>query len=190
MTPTDYLEQSGRTAAPVDLSKKTCFPNNNSVLHQSVDVITGGQSADMIKRAVFYHSPLDKMQVRGDTHLAMVEKIYLGLAEAELDLDVSDVEGNLLHAILGISSEAGEMMEELILAKTSGRDLDLINMREEVGDIMWYLAMALRATGGTFEEAMERNIAKLSIRYPDKFTSEKAHERDLSAEQESLGQDA
>jgi len=57
---------------------------------------------------------------------------------------------------------------------------------EEVGDILWYCAIILKYTGHTFGDAMERNIAKLEKRYPDKFTEEDAVNRDLVSERKEL----
>jgi len=47
-------------------------------------------------------------------------------------------------------------------------------LREEIGDILWYLAAIIRAEGWEFEDIMEENINKLRKRYPEKFTTELA----------------
>lgn len=88
----------------------------------------------------------------------------------------------LLHAGLGLTTEAGEFLDALKKHLFYGKPLDLVNLREELGDIMWYLAIACSALDTTFEQEQARNIAKLKARYPDKFTSHKAIERDLTAE--------
>ena len=51
---------------------------------------------------------------------------------------------------------------------------------------MWYQAIACDVLGTTFEIEQERNIAKLSARYPDKFTEDKAINRDLETERKVL----
>jgi len=92
----------------------------------------------------------------------------------------------LVHAALGVGTEAGELQDALKKSIMYGKPLDPVNVMEECGDLMWYIALALAATGYTMEEAMERNIAKLRRRFPEKFTSENALTRDLSAERTAL----
>lgn len=47
-------------------------------------------------------------------------------------------------------------------------------------------ALALNALGSDFGSVMERNIEKLKARYPDKFTEDKATNRDLDTERKIL----
>lgn len=93
---------------------------------------------------------------------------------------------DLLHAAIGMQTEAAEFSDMLKKNFFYGKALDVVNLREELGDQLWYIAMALRALDTTFEEVMERNIAKLKARYPDKFTEELAENRDLKKEREIL----
>ena len=51
---------------------------------------------------------------------------------------------------------------------------------------MWYCAIALDELDGDFDEVMKTNIAKLSARYPDKFTEHNAEVRDLDKERKIL----
>jgi len=82
-----------------------------------------------------------------------------------------------LHGIIGISGEAGELIDAAKKALFYGHDLDKKNIKEELGDILWYIAAVIRSEGWTFEEIMEENIDKLKKRYPEQFTSELAKER-------------
>jgi NTP pyrophosphatase (non-canonical NTP hydrolase) len=81
---------------------------------------------------------------------------------------------DLLHATLGISGEAGELLDSVKKSFIYGKPLDTVNAREEIGDIFWYLALACRTLGVSFEEVMQENIDKLSKRYPEKYTDEHA----------------
>ena len=96
----------------------------------------------------------------------MNSNIYLGNVKTET-----------LHGIIGAATEAGELLGAAKKALFYGRPIDLENVREEIGDILWYLAAIIRAEGWTFEELMEENIAKLKIRYPKQFTTKNAFER-------------
>jgi NTP pyrophosphatase (non-canonical NTP hydrolase) len=92
----------------------------------------------------------------------------------------------LLHAALGLCTEAGELQDQIKRHLMYGKDFDPTNVMEECGDLLWYIALALDATGYSLSDCMERNINKLRARYPEKFTSERALNRDLDAEREML----
>jgi NTP pyrophosphatase (non-canonical NTP hydrolase) len=88
----------------------------------------------------------------------------------------------LSHAGVGLVTESAEFLDALKKAIYYGKELDKVNLTEEIGDILWYCAIALDEVGASFEEVMEKNIAKLEARYPEKFTEEKAENRDLEVE--------
>jgi len=92
----------------------------------------------------------------------------------------------ILHGSMGIVTEAGELMDALKKHIYYGKELDLVNIKEEMGDIMWYMAILCDELGTSFDELTTINIDKLKARYPEKFTSEKALNRDLSKEREIL----
>lgn len=88
----------------------------------------------------------------------------------------------ILHAIMGLVTESGELMDAKKKEHFYGKKLDWHNLIEEAGDIFWYLAILCDAMNVPFEEVQRRNIDKLKTRYPDKFSTEKALNRDLDAE--------
>ncbi len=92
----------------------------------------------------------------------------------------------LLHAGIGLATESGEFLDALKKSIFYGRDLDTINLKEELGDVLWYLAIAMDALGTDFETEMEKNIKKLKVRYGEKFTKELAENRNLEKEREVL----
>lgn len=92
----------------------------------------------------------------------------------------------LLHAGIGLATEAGEFLDALKKHVFYGKDLDKVNLREEMGDIFWYCAIIADQLEVDFSEVMERNITKLKARYGDKFTEEKASNRDLETERTIL----
>jgi NTP pyrophosphatase (non-canonical NTP hydrolase) len=91
----------------------------------------------------------------------------------------------IMHSIYGCVTEAGEMMDNLKRA-TFYKDklLDKPNLVEEIGDMCWYLAIMCDELKISFEEVFDKNITKLKIRYPDKFQTARALNRDINAEQE------
>lgn len=83
----------------------------------------------------------------------------------------------LLHAHLGISSEAGEFADAIKKYCIYGKPLDIENLVEELGDLLWYISLASDALNYSIPTIMEMNINKLRIRYPEKFTEQDALER-------------
>jgi len=93
---------------------------------------------------------------------------------------------DLLHAGMGLVTEAGEFLDALKKHIYYGKDLDVVNLKEELGDSLWYLALALRTLETDFDSVMETNIKKLKIRYPEKFNEDKANHRCLDKERQIL----
>lgn len=71
---------------------------------------------------------------------------------------------NLVHGITGATSEMGEL-SDLLKKYMMGRDLDPLDIVDEVGDILHYLTMTLNAVGATPDQAMELNVIKLTTRW-------------------------
>lgn len=92
----------------------------------------------------------------------------------------------LLHAGIGLATESGEILDQLKKAIFYGKPLDKVNLAEEIGDQMWYMAIMADALGVNFDDIQAKNIAKLKARYGDKFTEAAALERNLDAERKIL----
>lgn len=92
----------------------------------------------------------------------------------------------LLHAGMGMVTEAGEFMDMLKKHLFYGKPLDKINLAEEVGDSYWYMALAVDILKTTMNDVMTVNIDKLKARYPEKFTEYHAENRDLVNERAIL----
>lgn len=92
----------------------------------------------------------------------------------------------LLHAAMGMATEAGEFLDMLKKHIFYGKPMDFVNAKEEVGDQMWYAGLAIDVLKTTFDEVLTVNIDKLKARYPEKFTEEAAINRDLNTERAIL----
>lgn len=143
------------------------------------------------------------------------------------------------HMILGVISEIGELADAYKKHMAYGKELDRVNVLEEVIDACWYVAnwatfinkeltdpkevsyiptpdpeiadyifylsttldftapqymlnqlytfcLAEDISEEEFYQALENNINKLKVRYPDKFTQENALNRDLTKERTEL----
>ena len=92
----------------------------------------------------------------------------------------------LLHAAMGLCTEAGEFMDQLKKHIFYGKPLDETNLFEELGDSSWYERIALDALEQKYLDMLERNVAKLRARFPDKFKESDAITRDLDKERQAL----
>lgn len=94
---------------------------------------------------------------------------------------------HMLHAAIGMCTEASELLDMLKKHIFYGKDIDFANLDEEIGDLCWYQSLALHSArlkhyNTCWENVWEKNIEKLRARYGDKFDEEKANNRDLDKE--------
>lgn len=94
---------------------------------------------------------------------------------------------DLLHGIIGTATEAGELAEIAIKYLDSDEEPDDVNVREEIGDVLWYLARLVKWGSTSFLGEMQRNIKKLRARHTAKgFDRERDINRDLVNERQVL----
>lgn len=71
-------------------------------------------------------------------------KLQEYLVQSERTLIDKGIEFNLLHASCGIITESAELVDAIKRYVYYGKDLDIVNVGEEIGDIYWYLAIPIR----------------------------------------------
>jgi NTP pyrophosphatase (non-canonical NTP hydrolase) len=79
-------------------------------------------------------------------------------------------EFDLTHAALGLSGEVGEFVDCVKKHTIYGQDLNRENAVEELGDILWFVALGCQTLGVSMVDAANSCINKLKVRYPDKYT--------------------
>lgn len=87
---------------------------------------------------------------------------------------------NLTHAALGIATEGGEFTTEVKRAAMYGKEITdemRAHMAEELGDLLWYVALAAENLGIPMAAMARDNIAKLQKRFPEKYTDAAAEGR-------------
>lgn len=104
--------------------------------------------------------------------------------------DLVETSRDFTHGILGVVTESQELAEVYLDHLENGTELDQVNLREESGDLLWYIACILRGADSNFEASMAGNIAKLKARFPDKFTNSKARGKRNKAEEMKAMNDA
>lgn len=78
----------------------------------------------------------------------------------------------LVMSSLGLSGEVGEYNEIVKKYLFHHRQMKEVDVCLELGDILWYLAIAAHAQGLTLERVAEANIMKLSERHPERWSGD------------------
>ena len=76
----------------------------------------------------------------------------------------------LMHAAIGISGEAGEILDAIKKHWVYGKPLDREHLIEEIGDTMFYMQALCNMLGTTVAECVVANVEKLNKRYPEGYT--------------------
>ncbi len=80
-----------------------------------------------------------------------------------------DERDRLLDASAGLAEEAAELLG-LVRKKTfQGRNIDQEKLIEEMGDVLWCLAVTAHTMGVHLSEVAEKNQTKLAKRHPEGF---------------------
>jgi len=108
------------------------------------------------------------------------DEMTLALAKNGQDIinDLTPEKADLLHMAVGVSGEAGELLDAVKKAVIYNKEMDLENVIEELGDLEFYMSKIRQIVGITREEILKHNIDKLSIRYAKgKYSNDQAQER-------------
>lgn len=196
MTNQEYAELAAKT----DLSSEQynnvvtrIKDSSTSVFDYLQDFIDVAQDLDTLKKHLYYGKDTGITENSGNTDV--------------IEMEVADDAivrkfAKTLHAIIGLATEAGELME-VVVHELYGKvpsEFDRVHFEEEIGDIEWYRALLYAGTDQLFtnndttqrislirpETAQKKNIAKLKARYGDKFSEEAALNRDLDKERATL----
>lgn len=96
---------------------------------------------------------------------------------------------DILHGLLGLIAETKEILEvfkpTLEAAMRHDEDIpkvDVLNLSEEAGDILWSTSLIAKATSFDFNSIASGLINKLELRHPQGFTSETSVKKDHEAE--------
>lgn len=84
---------------------------------------------------------------------------------------------NALHMAVGISGEAGELLDSIKKFVIYNKGINLMNVIEELGDLEFYMEGLRAEFGLSRQQIINHNKAKLSERYKEKFTDEEAQNR-------------
>jgi len=151
----DYVEGAVSTESTIDEVKV-----NKQFLTQILSMhIATGNILDQIKKHTFYNRDieLNLSNIFKSTHDELED------AESTLDIDP-----RIFHAVLGAATESVELLEAL---EFNGKEMDLVNLGEEFGDLNWYQAIFCDAAGIKWDDILDTNADKLfkkkEARYKD-----------------------
>lgn len=93
---------------------------------------------------------------------------------------------NIYHMLFGIMDELGELTKIYKANLAYNKEIDRANVKEEIGDLLWFIANLCDVLEINMEEVMTMCIEKLKVRYPQKYTDRHAVQRDLEAERKLI----
>ena len=91
--------------------------------------------------------------------------------------NIGTLADDLMHCAAGTSGEAGELLDAIKKNWAYNKPLDLENIREEAGDLLFYLLSLLDLLEIPLYEVIEANTKKLAKRYPAGYSDKAAQER-------------
>lgn len=91
-----------------------------------------------------------------------------------------------LHMLMGLQTEVGELTDVFKKHLAYNKEIDWVNVGEEVADIMWYLVNFCSVSNIDIGKELDKNIKKLKARFPENFCEKRALNRDLKVEREIL----
>lgn len=86
----------------------------------------------------------------------------------------------VINTALGLTGESGEYANLIKKWAMQGHPLSMKmaeKVKKELGDILWYVAVASDQFGFRLEEIMHCNIEKLLERYPEGFDPKRSRKR-------------
>lgn len=157
--------------------------------------IASAQVLDQFKRNFYYG---EKGAFDADKLRFYLEEIHA--ASFELDVnhilyepsyEVLPIDTRVAHGILGAGTEAGELVEAMVSLMAG--EGDEVNLKEEIGDVHWYLSVLADALGLTTDQCLEAVIKKLKDKGKGRyakgvFSADAAVDRNTDAERELLEQ--
>lgn len=112
--------------------------------------------------------------------LTQFDKMTLALAKdgGQIKNELTPEQAGMLHMAVGVSTEANELLDAFKKHTIYQKPLDVENVKEELGDLLFYMSNLMQSVGLTFEEILQHNIDKLSVRYSSgSYSNEQAQER-------------
>jgi NTP pyrophosphatase (non-canonical NTP hydrolase) len=82
-----------------------------------------------------------------------------------------DARDRLLDASAGLAEEAAEVLGLVRKRVFQNNEIDPARMTEELGDVLWCLAVTADSLGVSLSDVARANQAKLAARHPNGFST-------------------
>jgi NTP pyrophosphatase (non-canonical NTP hydrolase) len=89
----------------------------------------------------------------------------------EPDHAISGHDMMLVWCATGLIGEAGEVADYIKKGVFHQHDISPEKLKDELGDVMWYIASLCTLAGIDLGDVMEENVKKLEARYPNGYNS-------------------
>ena len=198
MTPTEYQKLAERTSATA--TNQGCEDVVNRMGDREVRLLHGamglctevGELFENLIAQVISGGPPDLTNIveeLGDGYWYAAE-IYNAL-DLEMPTPVITPRGDItvfdnVYDLFRLATIAGSVQDALKRTLFYGAPLNVDLIENMTAEFILLSAKILLGEGISVESVMEKNIAKLQARFPDKFDSDKALNRDLAAERAEL----
>lgn len=91
--------------------------------------------------------------------------------------DLLSTELMIIWNAVGLAGETGEILDHIKKGIFHEHGLNRDKLKEELGDVMWYIAGLCTKLGLDLDEVLAFNIKKLEKRYPNGYSSEDSKNR-------------
>jgi NTP pyrophosphatase (non-canonical NTP hydrolase) len=180
----DYKNQAERTLS----SQFNCDVDDQKVLHSIIGMMT--EIDELLENYENKMDEVNKIEEISDFiwYFSILSRMY----SIDLLTDYKNIkyiskdfinEKELVYSILKKCLKLLDMQKKKFFYN---KNINIENFLEIIGDISYLLLIYTKINNIDLEKSMEININKLYKRYPDKFTSEKAINRDLKVERSIL----
>ena len=181
MTPEQYTQYALRTESVPD----TISYNKDLIVTLLEIIFHASEMLDAVKKSVYYKRDIDLQGIM-QQHMKQIQILALQDVANDNNQTIEDDNTHIrnFHGLVGVLTESGELAA--MFKKYLNNEADIVNLKEELGDINWYEAILCNTNNFTFEQVLERNIEKLALRYKDKYSDHAANNRNIDAERDVL----
>jgi NTP pyrophosphatase (non-canonical NTP hydrolase) len=82
------------------------------------------------------------------------------------DFHTGDGSARLDYGVIGLVTESAKALDLIKKSKKNLTPLSKEKLREELGDLFWYLNITIDELGLTFDDLMQNNLQKIERKYP------------------------
>ena len=119
---------------------------------------------------------VETTKINNDTIVEEHKKMVQALAKpgCQLQQEMTPTKAHLNHMVIGLAGEVGEIADCIKKYTMYRKALDVDNLKEEIGDLLFYMIGICNELNIDLFECMALNQAKLAERYQNHVYSDQA----------------